>query len=202
MHEFEAAIFDVGGVLHKNIVQHVRKDIAAHFGLQKDEFRDAWRKTSLPLGTGEINEAEFWQRFIARIQSTIPLPEESLLVREYARRFKANRGVLNIIDQLDLESYKLAIPSNTVEAHVKFLSERGLFDKFDIKVFSNEVGLHKPDPEIYLVTLEQLGTNADRAFFVDDNANNVMAANNMGIRGIQYISTKQLRRDLKSLSVL
>lgn len=56
---------------------------------------------------------------------------------------------------------------------------------FDDIVDSSDVGVRKPDPEIYLLALERLGGIApDRAVFLDDHEGNVEAAEALGITGI------------------
>src|SRR5207247_4784398 len=47
---------------------------------------------------------------------------------------------------------------------------------FDAAVISGEVGLHKPQPEIYLLICERLGIEASEAVFVDDLRENCAGA--------------------------
>ena len=70
---------------------------------------------------------------------------------------------------------------------------------FDFKTFSSEVGLIKPDPAIYELTLHGLGVSASEALFVDDREINIQAARKLGIRAIQFQSVAQLKDDLEAL---
>ncbi|MFM8794577.1 MAG: HAD-IA family hydrolase, partial [Acidimicrobiales bacterium] len=55
---------------------------------------------------------------------------------------------------------------------------------FDAIVDSHEVGIRKPNPAIYMLTLERLGANPGRTAFLDDLIANVDAARRLGIHGV------------------
>jgi putative hydrolase of the HAD superfamily len=57
---------------------------------------------------------------------------------------------------------------------------------FDVVVISTEVGLRKPQPEIYELALDRLGLAHDQVVLVDDGAPNVAAAERLGITGILH----------------
>lgn len=60
-----------------------------------------------------------------------------------------------------------------------------LDELFDVVVDSSEVGMRKPNPAVYLHTLELLGGIApDRSAFLDDFPGNVVAAEAVGMIGI------------------
>ena len=70
------------------------------------------------------------------------------------------------------------------------------FDLFHHLAFSGELKLAKPDPAIYRVCLEALGVPAAEALFIDDREVNVVAARAVGMHGIVFRSTDELRHDL------
>jgi putative hydrolase of the HAD superfamily len=53
------------------------------------------------------------------------------------------------------------------------------------------VGMRKPDPEIYALTLERLGLAAGSCLFVDDVAENVAGARELGMAVVQFHSNEQ-----------
>jgi putative hydrolase of the HAD superfamily len=56
---------------------------------------------------------------------------------------------------------------------------------FDLVIDSSEVGIRKPDPAIFRLTLERLGNiPPERSVFLDDYESNVKAATDLGIRGL------------------
>src|SRR6266540_6081521 len=89
----EAGIFDVGGVLITNQMAHVWRDVLETLQLDEPTFRTAWRELGILLGNGQIDEAEFWRRLVERTGARGALPEESLFVREYGRRWEVQQPV-------------------------------------------------------------------------------------------------------------
>lgn len=65
---------------------------------------------------------------------------------------------------------------------------RGLLpvdELFELVIDSSEVGIRKPDPRIFQLTLERLGAIApEEAMFLDDIASNIDAARKLGLRGV------------------
>ncbi len=59
--------------------------------------------------------------------------------------------------------------------------ERAPTGLFDEAVISGEVGLHKPQPEIYLLSCERLGVQPGEAVFVDDLRENCAGAEAVGM---------------------
>lgn len=57
---------------------------------------------------------------------------------------------------------------------------------FDVQVISCEVGMRKPDPEIYQLAADRLGLPAARCAFVDDLDRNVEVAGRLGMHGVVH----------------
>jgi len=64
--------------------------------------------------------------------------------------------------------------------------DRAPLDLFDATVISGDVGLHKPQPEIYLLGAERIGVPAERCVFVDDLRENVAGAEAVGMAAILH----------------
>lgn len=64
--------------------------------------------------------------------------------------------------------------------------ERAPLDLFDATVISGDVGMHKPQPEIYLLGAERIGLPAARCAFVDDLRENVAGAEAVGMVAILH----------------
>lgn len=75
-----------------------------------------------------------------------------------------------------------------------------LFDgMFDAVVISGEVGMRKPDPAIYLHTLERIGLAAHECVFVDDLEPNVLAAREMGMVAVLHTEYRRTASELEAL---
>ena len=74
-----------------------------------------------------------------------------------------------------------------------------LSEYFDALVFSGEVGVAKPNREIYLIAAERLGLSAASCVFVDDAARNVQGAADAGLVAIHHITMPATLDELAAL---
>ncbi|MDQ6481953.1 HAD family phosphatase [Dyadobacter sp. LHD-138] len=87
------------------------------------------------------------------------------------------------------KNYRLFLLSNTSSIHIKQVNKilhaasgvEKLDDLFEKVYLSYEMGLMKPNPEIYLQVLRESGLVAEETLFLDDNADNITAASKLGI---------------------
>lgn len=201
VNKIEAVIFDVGDVLHSYDPKPIQQDIIDTLGITPDALRQHWSPLSTMFHSGALTEGEFWEEFKQRTGSNADLPEVSLWVRKYNVGFTINYDVMDIVQELKEKAYKLAVLSNTVEPHFRFNEAAGLFQPFDVKVFSHLIGVRKPDPQAYEVVIAKLGIESSQGVFIDDREVNVEGALAVGLKGIQFSSAKQLRQELKNLGI-
>ncbi len=72
----------------------------------------------------------------------------------------------------------------------KVLDRYGLLAPFKLLIFSDECGVRKPDPEIFHLTLRQIGLAPEEAVHVgDDPVLDVQGAQGAGMRAIQVTAT-------------
>jgi len=110
-----------------------------------------------------------------------------------------NHPLLNYIVQLK-SSYKIGLLSNVASSwiHDEFLNadEQKLFDDF---VFSFQVGLTKPDLRIYKLAAKRLGVEPESCVFVDDTASYCAAAEQAGMKAVNYQNFGQMKNELSIL---
>ncbi|HEX7187990.1 MAG TPA: HAD family phosphatase [Actinomycetes bacterium] len=75
----------------------------------------------------------------------------------------------------------------------------GWDEMFDAIVISGEVGMRKPEPEIFAHVLDLLGVAAGETVFVDDLAHNVRAAEEIGLVGVHHTSYGSTAAELEEL---
>ncbi|MDB5175150.1 MAG: putative (S)-2-haloacid dehalogenase [Candidatus Saccharibacteria bacterium] len=112
------------------------------------------------------------------------------------------QDLVSFVQQLRSSGYKIACLSNgTVEWTQKVIDDNGLTELFDQTVISGDVGVIKPSPAIYKVTLKRLGVTASQAVFVDDRAVNTEAAEACGIKSFLFTDTQKLIAELKAAGI-
>lgn len=77
-----------------------------------------------------------------------------------------------------------------------------VIDELADVIVSGEVGLAKPDPDIFRYALERFDLDADLTLMVDDTQENLTSAEEVGIGTVLFTSADQLRSDLARLQLL
>ena len=111
-----------------------------------------------------------------------------------------NAELFSYAQQLKAAGYKLGMISNVGSELTNYLPQQyvGLFDAVTL---SYQVGVIKPDPEIYQHCLTTLGLPAEQCVFIDDRDYNVAGANAVGMEGIVYQNTQDVKQKLEILEV-
>ena len=112
-----------------------------------------------------------------------------------------DRKLVEVVKKIREKGYKVALLSNAGnefferEIYRIYPEFKDLFDKI---VISSEVKMVKPDPEIYLYTLDFIDSKPEESIFVDDNEVNVGAAENLGIQSFVYTDAQSFVQYLET----
>ncbi len=200
MSGIDAVIFDLGGVLVHVDETRALERFAVRTGRTAPDVADYFRRTShaTEFSLGKLTRRRFYEvvakdlnfdggyEEFAQIWSEVFLPIEPMVTLAESLKTRLPRVIL----------------SNTNALHMDYIVEHyPWINDFDAQVLSHEVGLLKPDPAIYELTLRRCGLQAPRAVFIDDLAANVEAARRVGLQGIQYQSADQVRAELTKLGL-
>jgi putative hydrolase of the HAD superfamily len=100
------------------------------------------------------------------------------------------------------QKYPLILVSNTNEVHIDFIrANYGFLDFFDHHVLSYEVRSLKPERKIFEHAIAVSGYPPEALFFTDDREENIVAANELGMRAHQFRSQAQLVNALQRVGV-
>ena len=112
--------------------------------------------------------------------------------------FSLNPPMLDLVRELPRPRFML---SNTNAPHVEWIAERwpDVFPLFDRCVFSHEVGMRKPDLEIFRRIESLSGEPPERHLFLDDLPQHVAGAREAGWQAIQFRGVEDYRRRLAEL---
>jgi putative hydrolase of the HAD superfamily len=94
-----------------------------------------------------------------------------------------------------------ALTDNVVEIVEYLKATYEFWPLFDGATVSAELGMLKPQPEIYHALLSQHGLEASDTVFIDDMPCNVEGAKAAGITGIQFNDVFQCERELLALGI-
>ncbi|MGC3999423.1 MAG: HAD family phosphatase [Anaeromyxobacter sp.] len=131
----------------------------------------------------------FWREVLARCGAPAPTGEQlaSLMEQDGRSWTRYHEPVWDLALAFRAAGGRTAMLSNGVPEVMRFVrQDRPLERWFDTVVVSCEVGVAKPDPAIYALTVERLGVAPGEALFVDDRAVNVEGARAAGLRALHY----------------
>ncbi len=91
-----------------------------------------------------------------------------------------------LIARLKQEGFRLYVLSNMSKEYIAFLREMAVYSYFDGQIISCEVGLTKPESEIYTLLLDRYQLEDSQTLFIDDRIENVEAARGVGISAYHF----------------
>ena len=157
---------------------------------QFDELFSQYKVSPLfeSLETGKIPENDFLQE-MSRL-TTLPVTNNAIINASNAMMLDFRAGCLEFLEELSA-NYNLYLLSNNNVIHLKRFREiftrdtgKSTLDIYFRKLwYSHEVGLRKPNIEIYEFVLQDGNLMASETLFIDDTATNVEAARQLGING-------------------
>lgn len=194
-----AVIFDLGGVLVRTEDRTSRSKLAKRLGLTYDDLSELIfdSQSAHQAMRGEITTEEHWDEVCKALG--LSKEEFARVPAEFWGGDTLDQDLVNYLRNLRPQ-YKTALLSNAWDDLRQMIEEIWKFDDaFDHIVISAEVGLVKPDRQIYEKMLSELDVKPVEAVFVDDFPENVAGAQAAGLEAIQFISAEQALQDLGRL---
>lgn len=195
-----AVVFDYGMVLSGPPYPQAHEELRRITGLSHDVFEQRYWTDRLAYDRGDLTGLAFWQKFVADAGLGLSAEEIDLLNQWDARMWSTtNPETIAWHHQLKEHGLKTGILSNMGDSVLEVILERfAWIEDFDVLVWSYQHGMAKPDPAIYKLLLERLGTAPEETLFLDDKPENIEAARHLGIQGLLFSTVDQLRQDLIS----
>ena len=184
----KAVIFDFGGVICFHPDPPRWKRAAEIASLPVEDFMRAFWANRIEYDAGRWTPPEYWHS-VAKIAGTRFEDSElpALIRREIELWNNYDSRVLRWTRQLRAAGVRTAILSNLPRPLGEELrGTPGFLEHFDHVTFSYELGVVKPQPEIYRHTIEGLGIAAQDALFLDERQDNVDGSCAVGLRGEVY----------------
>jgi epoxide hydrolase-like predicted phosphatase len=150
------------------------------------------------LETGELDLAEFERRLAASLTTKAGDPVEGTgLVNRMFSGFNREASMTDVVRTLRRRGVRTALCSNSWGTEAYPRDDFG--ELFDVVVISGEVGMRKPNADIYELTSARLGLAPAACVFVDDLAVNVRGAAAVGMCGIHHTDPATTLAELAAL---
>jgi len=191
-------LVDFGGVLTTDVFASFQAFCQAE-GLQPDTVRERFMKDPLArelladLECGRLSEEEFEPRFAAVLE----VSEPTGLIDRLFGGMRADHAMVNAVRAAREAGVRTGLLSNSWG--------KGRYDRtqfpvlFDATVISGEVGIRKPDPQIYAMAAEAIALPPEACVFVDDLPGNLKPARALGMATVHHTSAEETVAQLEKL---
>ena len=195
--------FDIGGVLidihPERTYQYLSDSADVETNMVKESFpwdaHDQYER-------GIINN-EDW---VITYKESLPQPcclKRSDFWNAWKLLLGKEKNTVNILEALN-KQYSIWLLSNTNPKHIQDeIEKRYSFPSLvNGAVYSFDVGVRKPEKEIYEIAMQRANAKPQECLFIDDLLENIQAAKQIGIEGIHFRSSEQLKEDLVHLGII
>ena len=179
-------LVDFGGVLTTNVFDSFRAFGEAE-GLDPSTVKRAFREDPEALGLlrqlerGDIAVEDFEPQFGERIG----VADTSGLVGRLFGGVGPDERMLGAVRRAGEAGICCGLISNSWGAGLSY--DMSLLDElFEAIVISGDVGMHKPEPAIYMLGAERLGLETGDCVFVDDLRENCQGAEEVGMTAVLH----------------
>ena len=188
--KYRAVIFDLWQTLvpwDQEESTRFNTEVARTIGVEPERYLEAWlTATHLPnRNTGPASE--HFRALFGELGVEADVEHVLAMRRERARRVLVPRpDALPTLDELRRRGHLLGMISVCTQDVPEVWDDTPLGGKFDVTVFSCDVGVSKPDRRIYELACEQLEVEAGECLFVGDGANDELpGAERAGMTALQ-----------------
>jgi putative hydrolase of the HAD superfamily len=154
------------------------------------------------LEKGNLTEPAFLAQVSEALEPELGhRPEMHRFKEIYFEALQPNESMIEMMRELRERGYRMALLTNNVrEWEPYWRSMLPVDDIFEVVVDSGFVGMRKPEPEIYELTLERLGDGigASDCLFVDDVEVNIEAARELGMTAVHFRESEQAIGEIES----
>lgn len=200
----KTVIFDYGDVISLAPSDADRAVITRLAGVTGEDAERFWRaywahRDGLDQGTAGV--AAYWEAIAADIGARWDEARvHELWVADFRGWISVNPGTIKVLADLRAGGTRLALLSNAGPDFGSYFRHGPLGDFFTACYVSGELGLIKPDPEVYRAVLADLAITPAEAVFIDNRRRNVAGAEAVGITGHIFTGAEALRAFLTGLA--
>jgi FMN phosphatase YigB (HAD superfamily) len=204
----DTVFFDIGGVVVDAPMEQYRVLGAEVFGCRDEHLVQCSAEFLPMLEMGKITSAEFWEKVgekLAFMGMGRAVP---------AWRFKGfwegilldtlsiHHEVLEICSKLRSKA-KVGALSNTIQEHALVLQKKGIYQGFNPVILSCQIGMRKPNADIFLKSAELCKTKPARCLLIDDLPENIEGAQKAGFQALLFKGDpNELRHELHRMGLL
>lgn len=205
--KIDTVFFDVGGVVVDAPMESYKTLAAEAFGAREDHVALCSAEFLPQLEMGKITSAEFWEKvgeklaFMGMGRAVAPWKFKGFWEGLLLDSLSIHRDVVEISSRLR-SKVTVGVLSNTIQEHAMILQKEGIYKGFSPVVLSCQVGMRKPNADVFQKAAALAKTSPARCLLIDDLPENVEGAQKAGYKAVLYHNPDELRLDLHRLGLL
>lgn len=197
-------IFDVGNVIVRwsplYIIESTFPEHEPHqhqFFIEEIFRSDIW----VQLNLGQISEKNAKLKFISKIDS-LDIKKADTLFDFIKTTQELVPGTIDIIKALHKKDYRLFALTDNVKEIVQHLQHRyDFWQYFSHVTVSADIGLMKPNKEIFVYTMQKNNLLPHETLFIDDHSPNISTASSLGLHTILFSDSTACLQELDLLGI-
>ena len=199
--KYKAIGFDWNGVIFGLPGSVFSQGAADVIGVDIVTFRRAYFENNYLINKEGASKEVFWSAVLEDLKLSDKLP----LLLDYVTnipRGKVNEGVFKTVKSLKKAGLKLGLVSNETLEGGERIKQTEVAKYFDQILISAEVGLMKPQREMFELMLKRLDVSPEEFIFVDDAEKSLENASEIGFTPLLFLNSEDLVQKLRRLGVL
>lgn len=189
----KCVLFDYGNVLCPQQDPACVDEMVRLSGIERDVFIKNYDNSRREYDGGGIDGIEYWARLLGRFGKEGDRELCQALYEADVRSWTPiDEEMIDLAFELQKTGIQIGVLSNMPMEEAKhFQVIHDWMPRFDFLFLSSEMGMVKPDAEIYETVLKTVGLPAESILFIDDKPENIEAACLSGLQGFVYESKEK-----------
>lgn len=194
----KTVLLDLGNVLVFHDDDVVRRELGRAANLSGDEVKARLAPLWWPVNKGTLDNAPLRAEVCQRLGINV---DAATFDRLWNCHFSVHHAALPLIAEL-FGRVRVVLLSNTHTLHYRAVEPMlPILSRFDEILLSHELGLAKPEDEIYREALRRSGSAPEETAYWDDVVAYVQASKNLGIAGHVFTTASAFAADLRALGL-
>jgi putative hydrolase of the HAD superfamily len=205
----KAIVFDYGKVLTLAPTDEDWGRIASVFGVTAEALQGPYWRLREDYDRAVYNALSYWETVAQQLGTSVANAQvEQLVELDNTQWTRENPEMLDFAWRSQKAGLKIGILSNMQSDMLGAMRKKlAWLDRFDVQMYTCEIGTIKPEPKSYHMTLKALGVEPAESVFFDDKQVNVDGALAVGMHAVLfegamstvYDAVERLRADLDGL---
>ena len=190
----KAVIFDMFETLitHFKSTLYFGKQIAEDMGIPEKKFREIWDPTDYDRTIGKMTLEEVFEQILKASDKYDPELVRRLADKRTAAKVECfnhlHEEIIPMFETLKKQGYKIGLISNCYFEEATVIKNSVLWPYFDVACLSCELGIAKPEKEIFDRCVEELGVAYEECLYVGDGGSEELeTAKLLGMKPVQAV---------------